>query len=128
MGRLASHVAERLSKGEEVHVVNCEFIVVSGKRQSILMDFKKMREIGSTRKGPYYPRMPHRIFKRTVRGMLKYQQPSGRAAYKRLKVHIGIPPELKGETPQVIEDAKPKSNFKYMSLGEISEFLGVKFR
>ncbi len=127
MGRLASHVAKRLLEGEEIHVINCELILISGKRQSIMNRFKFKREVGSTRKGPFYPRMPHKMFKRTVRGMLNYQQPRGRDAYKRLKTHIGSPKELSKEKSEVIEDAKPKGGISYVELGRVSKDLGAKF-
>jgi len=128
MGRLASHIAKRLMQGEEIHVVNCEHIIISGNKKMILDEFTTMREIGSKRKGPHYPKMPHRIFKRTVRGMVKYQQPSGRAALKRLMVHIGTPSQLAEENTEVIETAKPKGTGNYVALGDLSRSLGANVR
>ncbi|MFA5861414.1 MAG: 50S ribosomal protein L13 [Candidatus Thermoplasmatota archaeon] len=126
-GRLASYVAKRLLAGEEVHIVNAEKATVSGRPDAVMerIDFK--RDVGTRRKGPYYPRVPHLMMKRTVRGMLNYQElPSHRAAYKRLKAHIGVPDELKDKQLTVIEKAKSHAP-RSMTFGEIAHKLGAKF-
>jgi large subunit ribosomal protein L13 len=126
IGRLASIVAKRLLNGEEIFIVNAEKAVITGNKDEIVARYKKKREIGGTkRKGPYFPRVPHMILKRTVRGMLPYQQPKGRKAYKRLKVFIGIPEELKDKEIEKIEFQK---SINYITLKELSEYLGVKWQ
>jgi large subunit ribosomal protein L13 len=57
--------------------------------------------------------------------MLPYQQPKGRKAYKRLKVFIGIPEELKDKEIEKIEFQK---SINYITLKELSEYLGVKWQ
>ena len=127
-GRLASHIAKRLLAGEEVHIVNAEKAIVTGSPESIMENFRFKRDVGTRRKGPFYPRVPHLMLKRTVRGMLKYQEaPSHRAAYKRLKCHIGVPEELAGASAITIERAKPKNAYRFMTYGEIAKALGAKF-
>jgi len=64
------------------------------------------------------------ILKRTIRGMLPYQQPKGRKAYKRLRVYIGVPEELQGKE---IEKLQFKKSANYITLKELSEYLGVKW-
>ena len=86
----------------------------------------------SPRKGPFYPRMPDQILKRTVRGMLPYQKnSSGRGALRDLRVMIGKPANLAGEElpdghdwgdTGAIERPLP---LKFVRLGEISSSLGV---
>ena len=67
--------------------------------------------------------MPHLLLKRTVRGMMPYQLPNGRAALKRLTCHLGVPPEFKGQKPEVITDAiRPRENG--LTLGELATYLG----
>jgi len=126
LGRLASIIAKRLLDGEEITVVNCEKALVLGSRDQILADYLHKRKRGSQRKGPYYPKKADRIFKRTVRGMLPYQKPRGREALKRLKVHIGTPPELKDEVfEQVAKITKlPRTSIR---LGEISKRLDARY-
>ncbi len=126
IGRLASIVAKRLLKGEEIFIVNAEKAIITGNKNEIKERYRRKREIGGTkRKGPFFPRMPHLILKRTVRGMLPYQQPKGRKAYKRLKVFIGIPDELKDKE---IEKIEFKKSLNYITLKELSEYLGVKWK
>ena len=126
IGRLSSRVAKMLLNGEEVFIVNAEKAIINGSKEEIIERYKKKREIGGTkRKGPYFPRMPHMILKRTVRGMLPYQKPKGRKAYKRLKVFIGVPPEINEEE---IEKIEFKKSISYITLKELSEYLGVKWQ
>ena len=94
VGRLASNVAKQILNGEEVIIVNAEKALISGSRKAILTEYQGRRKLTHARKGPHYPRMPDRILKRTVRGMIPYQTPRGRTAYKNLKVYIGVPKEF----------------------------------
>jgi large subunit ribosomal protein L13 len=71
--------------------------------------------------------MPDRILKRTVRGMLPYQQARGRTALKNLKVYIGVPKEYEKDKAESLAQAKNISNDKYLELGEISKYLGADF-
>jgi len=125
IGRLATRVAKRLLAGEEIQIINAEKAVITGRKEEIRERYLKRRKIGGTkRKGPYFPRMPHMILKRTIRGMLPYQQPKGRKAYKRLRVYIGVPDEFKDEE---IEKIKFKKSANYITLKELSEYMGVKW-
>ena len=125
IGRLASLVAQRLLKGDEIFIVNAENAIITGNKEEIISRYKKKRKIGGTkRKGPYVSRMPHMILKRTIRGMLPYQQPKGRKAYKRLRVFIGIPEDMMDKKPEKIE---MKKSLRYMTLKDLSEYLGVKW-
>jgi len=125
IGRLATRVAKRLLAGEEIQIVNAEKAIITGRKEEIRERYLKRRKIGGTkRKGPYFPRMPHMILKRTIRGMLPYQQPKGRKAYKRLRVYIGVPDEFKDEE---IEKIKFKKSANYITLKELSEYMGVKW-
>jgi len=123
-GRLASVVAKMLLQGEEVVIVNAEKAIISGDPQAIIRKFKERREIGSVRKGPYYPRMPDRILRRMVRGMLPREQKKGRDAYKRLRVYIGVPEGL--PEPEKIESVIKKFD-KYITLGDLSRELGARW-
>lgn len=126
-GRLATRVAKRLLNGEEVHIVNSEKATVSGSLDAVMARMHFKRDVGTTRKGPFYPRVPHLMMKRTVRGMLNYQElPSHRAAYKRLKAHIGVPDELAGK-PIVREEKATSTAQRSVSFGDIATRLGAKF-
>lgn len=123
IGRLASNVAKRLLNGEEVAIVNAEKSIVIGNKSAIVEHYKLDATVGDKpRKGPHFPRMPDRLLKRTVRGMLPYQKHKGKIALNKLKVYIGVPKEIAGEM-QTVEDAK-KISASFLTLGEICKYLG----
>lgn len=124
LGRLCTHVAKRLLDGEEIVVVNAEKAIVSGNRVQLLKHYKHRRERGTRNHGPFFPRDADSILKRSVRGMLEYKKPSGRAAYKRLKVYVGVPREFKAGKAESLEGAKKPQMARYMTLGAISKELG----
>ncbi len=125
LGRLASIIAKRLLNGERIIVVNAEKVLISGKREAVFQRYAQKRNVGSHR-GPFFPRMPHMIFKRTVRGMLPYRQEKGKKALKNLKVYIGVPKELEGVKFEEVPEAKKTPSF-YVTLEEVSKWLGAKF-
>jgi large subunit ribosomal protein L13 len=125
LGRICTAIAKRLLKGEEIAVVNSEKVIVTGKKDMIKAHYKHEREVGTYRKGPFFPRMPDRIVKRCVRGMIPYQEPHGRTAFKRLKCYIGVPKEFQGKTFEKISSAE-KHPAEYMTIQDIAQFLGAK--
>ncbi len=127
LGRLSSHVAKMLLNGEEVIIINAEKAVVTGNKEFILNDYLEKWQRGSVRKGPHYPRMPDRILRRTVRGMLPFKTSHGREAYKRLKVFIGKPDNIDESKIEKIDDAIYRKIRNKITLGEISRNLGAKF-
>lgn len=123
LGRMATQLAKRLLAGEKIVVINAEQARILGSPTSIKAKYHFRTHVGNERKGPFYPRMPHMIFKRTVRGMLPFSLPRGREALKRLICHIGVPDEFKSAKPETIEQAK-KPQAPGMSLLEVSRYLG----
>jgi ribosomal protein L13, archaeal/eukaryotic len=128
MGRLASIVAKRLLAGEKIDIINAEQAVISGNKYTIFADYRHSVERGRPEYGPYFPKRPERILKRTVRGMLPYKRQSGRNAMAHLKVYCGVPYELKKAEAETIEAASITrlGSAKYVKLGEISKNLGAK--
>jgi len=125
LGRMASAIAKRLLKGEKILVVNAEKAVISGKKKSKVTEAKEFLEVGYPEKGPFHYKRPDRILRRTVRGMLPYKQPKGKQAYKRLKVFIGIPEELKTREMETIEEAQAKKlTCPYFTVGELAKEIG----
>jgi len=129
LGRLASIVAKKLLEGYTVFVVNAEKIVVSGDKQRVINGYKLLLKV-TTHYNPYKsgirrPRAPHNIFKRTVRGMLPMDKPRGRDAYKRLRVYIGVPKELKNKSFIRFDEADvSRLKGDYMYLGDLAKELG----
>jgi len=126
-GRFASVVAKRLLLGETIAVVNAEKAILTGRRDWIFGEFRHRRDVGSSRKGPYYPARPDRILHRTIRGMLPYQRPRGRAALRRLRVYVGVPETLRDQPVERTGAAGRIAASRYATLAEISRRLGARF-
>jgi len=125
LGRMASIVAKRLLKGEKIIIVKTEKAVFSGKKKSKVREAKEFLEVGHPKKGPVHYRRPDRIVRRTVRGMLPYKQSKGKQAYKRLKVFIGIPEELKDRKMETLAEVHAKKlTCPYFTLGEFAKEIG----
>ncbi len=125
-GRLASCLAKELMKGKKVFVVNAGEAVVSGDPKWVEDEFVKKVNRGDPYHGPFYPRVPDRVLKRIVRGMLPYNKPRGREAFKRLKVYISIPEELKDKNFIRIPGTENRFEGKFVTLARLSERFGVK--
>ena len=125
LGRMASKVAKRLLNGEKVIIVNAEKAVLSGKKKSKVAEAKEFLEVGAPRQGPFHYRRPDRILRKTVRGMLPFKQPKGKMAYKKLKVFIGVPEDLKGQQMITLKEAEAaKLKGPYFTLAELAKEVG----
>ena len=129
VGRLSSVVAKRALNGEEIAVINAEMSVISGSRARVLGNYKHKRERGSREGGPFFPRRPDHILKRTIRGMLPYKRQRGIDAMKRIRIYVGVPYELEGMAAEKLADAhKTRLNTPAcVTLAAVSNFLGAKF-
>ena len=127
-GRLCSHVAKLLLDGNRVAIVNSENIMISGGRESIIKEYREFLEIASINNpkfGPFHPRRPDTIITKMVRGMLPKTKSSGKAAFSRLRVYLGVPSELKSSSRTQFEDARiRKSSPYYTSVGELGRMVG----
>ncbi len=106
LGRMATTIAKKIIEGEEVAVVNAESAVISGKKKMIIDKYKKAYAAGSKYNGPFWPKRPDLFVKRSVRGMIPWKKASGKEAFKRLKVYIGVPDAYKEVEAMVCETAK----------------------
>ncbi|TMT86403.1 50S ribosomal protein L13 [Haloterrigena sp. H1] len=127
LGRVASEVAQRALDGERVAIVNAEDAVITGDKEDIFETYRTRLQLGSDR-GPYYPRRPDTIFKRSVRGMLPYKKPRGREALDSVRVYVGNPYEHDDDRDsEVLEGTSLDrlSNIRFVHLHEVSEQLGA---
>ena len=122
LGRLASFIAKDLLKGEEIVVVNCEKIIITGNKKRIKKDFEEKRsKVGSGQKGPKVSRLSERIVKRAIRGMLpNHREGRGKEAFKRIKCYQGVPKEFE-QSRKILAGRKPKvpNKSKILKVGEI---------
>ncbi|ELY95081.1 50S ribosomal protein L13P [Natrialba hulunbeirensis JCM 10989] len=127
LGRVASQVAQRALDGERVAIVNAEDAVITGDKEDIFGTYRKRLQLGSDR-GPYYPKRPDTIFKRSVRGMLPYKKPRGREALDNVRVYVGNPYEDDDDREaEILDDTSLDrlSNIRFVHLGEVSDQLGA---
>ena len=127
-GRLSAHVAKQLLEGESIKIINADKCVITGTKEFIIKDFEERRDIGSVRKGPYYPRTPDQILRRSIKNMLPSKKTHGKEALARCLVYCGVPEDLKGAQVETVEKAKNKRLSNFMTLSEISERLGYKVK
>jgi len=120
LGRLSSRIAKSLMKGEKIIVINAKKTIITGNPENIIEKFRIKTRRGDPHHGPYYPKTPDRIFKRSVRGMIPYKKSKGRKALERLIVYSSNPQNLKGEQ---IAKTKNQIKCKYVSLEEITKKL-----
>jgi large subunit ribosomal protein L13 len=122
VGRVASNVAQRALDGERVAVVNAQSAVITGNEEATMDVFRKRVEVGAE-SGPYYPKRPDGILKRSIRGMLPYKSTDGREAFENVRVYVDNPYD-RGE---VLDGTSLDrlSNIKFTTLGDISEQLGA---
>lgn len=118
LGRLASHIAKELLKGEEIAVVNSGEVIITGNQKDIKKKFEEKRgRVGSGFRGPKHSRLVERIIKRTIRGMLPdHRRGRGRIAIKNIKCYTGIPKEFEGKEITKINTGKKQ---KYILAKEI---------
>ncbi|RQG91190.1 50S ribosomal protein L13 [Natrarchaeobius halalkaliphilus] len=125
LGRVASEVAQRALDGERIAIVNAEDAVITGDKEDVFETYRTRLQMGSD-SGPYYPRRPDTIFKRSVRGMLPYKKPRGREALDGVRVYVGNPYEGDRDA-EIVEDTSLDrlSNIRFVHLGEVSEQIGA---
>ncbi len=99
-GRMASTIAKRAIRGEEVHLINAERIILNGNPAQVIDRYLKRRRTknkADPERSPKWPKVPHFLVKRMIRGMLPWRTARGKEAYRRIYVYTGNPKELKAD-------------------------------
>jgi len=111
LGRLGAVVAKEALQGEEIAVVNCEKIIITGNQKTNKDEFERKRRMrGSIFRGPKHHADSERIVKRAIRGMLpNYREGRGRVAFKKIKCYVGIPKKFEKEKLEKIKTGKKKN-------------------
>jgi len=126
LGRLASNVAKKLMQGEEVHLINAEKLVVSGTADNVVADYMQKRRLQQKATpdfSPKWPKVPHLLVRRVVRGMLPFKKAKGKAAFRKLRVYVGNP-QLKGETI-AFKDSANKGLERCVTIEQMCRRLGA---
>ncbi|BAB60301.1 ribosomal protein large subunit L16 [Thermoplasma volcanium GSS1] len=123
-GRLSAYVAKQLLNGEEVVIVNASKAVITGDRKFIIDKFKQRLDIGSVRKGPYYPKTPENILRRSIGDMLPKKITRGKEALSRCKVYRNLPKNVSSEKIEKVDDVMTDKVVGIITLEELSKELG----
>lgn len=112
LGRLASYAAKQALNGEEIIILNCEKVIITGRKRNIKSEFLKKREkVGSGQKGPKVSRNPEKIVKRAIRGMLpNHRKGRGKIAYRKIKCYSGIPEKFRNKK-KIVSGKEKTSKF-----------------
>ncbi len=125
IGRLATEISQAALDGEEVRVVNSEEAVISGERDEVFSEYKQKVDRGARDRGPYYPKRPDKMLKRTVRGMLPYKKERGKEAFSRIKTYLEVPSQFEDDVEESdSKSGKDLKNRNYVKLGEVSKHVG----
>ena len=123
VGRLGSFTAKELLKGNQVFILNSEKAIISGNKKNIIQKIQRLRRAGgSSQKGPKISRLPDRLLKRMIRGMLPWKKTRGRMAFKRLRCYVGNG-NLKEDELKNVRKLEQKKLSKYLTIKQISELI-----
>lgn len=119
LGRMATYAAKQALMGNKIIIVNSEKAIITGNKPALKEVYLNKRQRGGTsQKGPYFSKMPDRIVRRTVRGMLPWKNTVGKEAFERVICHIGVPAEYASKEKMTF---KKEINSRFMTVQEISE-------
>ncbi len=128
LGRGATYIAKELRSGNNVNIYNAEKAVITGNKKMIFEKYQEKQDYGAKGNplhGPKYPKTPHGIVRRTIRGMIKRKKATGIDAYRRLRVYIGNPETTVKFTK--LDKAMANPVRKHLTIAEVSKFLGSKW-
>ncbi len=129
LGRIASLAAKDALLGEEVKIVNCEKVVISGRKANTLaLQLERRKRKAHPMRSQSISRLPERYVRRAVRGMVPRKTARGREAWKRILCYRGLPDEFAGKemiAPEKASAAKLPTLY-YMYVGNLCRQLGWK--
>jgi len=131
---LASIIAKELLSGQQVVVLRCEELNISGhfarNRIRYQLFLKKRCNINPTH-GPFHLRAPSKILWRTIRGMIPHKTDRGARALGRLRCFEGVPPPWDTYKRLVVPEALRATNLRpdrpFTVLGRLSSEVGWNY-
>ena len=128
VGRLGARVAKLLLAHQPVEIVNADKAVMLGTLTAAKEKYASRRHQKNKRnpdESPHWPRSPHLLLRRMIRGMLPHKSRRGRDAYHRLKVCIGAPA---GAKTSKIPEASSEKKHGTFTISELCASLGGKVK
>ncbi len=124
-GRMSTHIAKKLIQGEEVHLINAEKIIIRGDPAMIANDYltkRKLQHKGTPERSPVWPKVPHYLVKKMIKGMLPKENRRGKEALRRLRVYTGNPKKLEGAID--FENARFDGSTRHITILRICKLIG----
>lgn len=124
-GRLASQIAKKILLGEQVQLINAEKLVIRGSPKQIADRYRIKRSIkhkGTPERSPKWPKIPHLLVKRMMRGMLPRKSSRGIDALRRLIVYTGNPKKLQENAK--LENASFDGASKHITIYDLCRMIG----
>ena len=132
VGRLGARVSKMLLAGKQVEIINADKAVMLGSLSSAKEKFLSRRSQKNKRnpdESPHWPRSPHLLLRRMIRGMLPWSSQRGRDAYHRLKISSGVPEGAALQAkPQVVKEAGSEGKHGMFTLLELCTEVGYHDR
>ena len=129
-GRIASRIAKKIINKEMVTIINAEKAVVVGTKKSIMPKYEQ-RVKASVKSnplyGPKYDRIPSKMLRRMIKGMLPTRKKTAESIIKRVIIYNSVPKNISLEKAETIEESKCNEKHDFMSLKEIAQALGGKW-
>jgi len=129
LGRMATFAAKQAMLGNKIVVVNSEKVVISGNKRVVIESYLREKARGAPMKGPYFPRKPEMIVRRTIRGMIPYHQAKGKDAFARVTCYKGIPERVSaGSTvyAKIPQADAQRLECSYITLERVCQEFSVK--
>ena len=125
LGRLATYVAKKALEGETVTILNCEKVIVTGSKEVLIKKFRERITRGHPYHGPIFPKMPDRIVRRAIRGMLPYKKEHGRNAFKHIKCFIGVPEGYSTQKTEkiTVADCSKLKTLNFITINDLSKYV-----
>lgn len=129
-GRLASKVAKAARNGETIVVLNAENSVLVGKKSAVMKKFQQRVDAAvksNPHYGPKYDRIPNKMLRKMIKGMLPNKSRTAERLIKRIEVFNTIPEKYEGKDMETIEEIKFNEKNEHMTMKKVAELLGGKW-
>ncbi|AIB09791.1 60S ribosomal protein L13A (nucleomorph) [Lotharella oceanica] len=130
-GRIASKIVKLLKDGYFIRIINCQNLVISGRKQHTINRFvskfnKKTRT--NPNKGPFKFNSPVDIFLKSIKGMISQKKKTFMSIYKRLQCFNGQPSKYKLQKNFIFykfnKSIRLKNISKWIYLKDVAKKLG----
>lgn len=131
LGRLATVVAKDILLGEQVAILNCDKIIISGRKvNTFAREHQRLLRKGHPLKSALVSRSPDRFVRRCIRGMIPWKRARGKEAFHRVMCYRGVPAEFAGKELIVLPLASMKKlpNMQFTTVVEMCKQVGLKSR